>query len=431
MKIFRHHDTFLVLIVYMTFLVTKVAGRKDDFQNFSIMRKSAKKMGIDKNTSLNAMMPIIMKQNKREPNDLSYTPLSGGASETTTSFVDPFRMLLLGLLVLQNSFAVLIGSHTRCCKHEDELYSVNHFIIVCEILKLLVCLVMEYVSTNGMLLKSIKLNVIDDPVDCLKVFIPSIMYLIQNTLVYVALSHLDAPLFQVTFQAKLLISALISSVMLNRRYTSIQWVSLASLGVGVAVAVLGKNGESFKISSNSDNLNLTEGKGTRSIMTGLAAVIISCTSSSFAGVYIEKILKGKPVQVQDTKESGKVRIPVSLWMRNIQMAMISIFIAFVHDAMNKGIGQKKAFLHGFTNWVWILLVLRAGGGLLVAAVMKYTDSILKGLATGISVVVSSIMSMVIFGTPITGSFAAGAIIILLSAYVFSNDIPVAKNTKSK
>eukprot|EP00978_Attheya_sp_CCMP212_P042169 scaffold252569_cov51-Attheya_sp.AAC.2 len=42
---------------------------------------------------------------------------------------------------------------------------------------------------------------------------------------------------------------------------------------------------------------------------------------------------------------------------------------------------RKLCLHGFHGWVWVLVLLQAGGGMLVVAVIKYADNVLKGLAT--------------------------------------------------
>ena len=121
------------------------------------------------------------------------------------------------------------------------------------------------------------------------------------------------------------------------------------------------------------------------------------------------------------------------------MAFLSICIATIQilsseanqgklDASEKQ-SPPKSFFHGFTPWVYGLVLIQAVGGLLVAAVMKYADNVLKGLAMGVSVVLSTASSMVLFGTPLTSEFVVGATIVLGSVYLFSNDLPQNDFTK--
>ena len=66
-------------------------------------------------------------------------------------------------------------------------------------------------------------------------------------------------------------------------------------------------------------------------------------------------------------------------------------------------------------------VLQALGGLLVAAIVKYADNVVKGLATGVAVVVSTIVSAIFLGSEVTMTFVCGAFIILTSVWVFGNE----------
>lgn len=225
-----------------------------------------------------------------------------------------------------------------------------------------------------------------------------------------ALSNLAAPIFQVTYQAKLVTTAVVSAIMLQRKYSLKQWVCLVILSVGVAIVVLGEKQDKKKEEDDD--------KTVQSLGVGLIAVSIACFSSALAGVYFEKVLKNKV-----TTDNGVSREPVSLWMRNMQLAFFSVIIAFIQGLAQQGEEPKKPYLHGFTCWVWVLVSLQVGGGLLVAAVIKYADNVLKGLATGVSVVVATCCSAVFFGVPLTSQFSAGAGMILTSVYFFSNDLP--------
>merc|ERR1719517_385855 len=102
-------------------------------------------------------------------------------------------------------------------------------------------------------------------------------------------------------------------------------------------------------------------------------------------------------------------------MRNVQLAFFSVLIAIGQIfQQNNADDEPKPFCYGFTPWVWVLVMVHAGGGLLVAAIIKYADNVLKGLATGVAVVVSTICSMVLFNTPLTLQFTFGATLILSS-----------------
>eukprot|EP00978_Attheya_sp_CCMP212_P039392 scaffold204301_cov55-Attheya_sp.AAC.2 len=365
------------------------------------------------------------------------------------------KLLLLLGMVAQNSMTVLVGRYTRSSAPKEDLYVVNHLLIVTELTKLVLAAALEYRMTNGKLWKSIQENVLDRPLDCLKIAIPSLLYLVQNTLLYVALSNLSAPLFQVTYQSKLLTTAIVSVLMLHRRYSLQQWLCLTLLGVGVAIVVLGESKQepSSETETETDAVvavvaaaavattetENTDGMQEQSMSVGLIAVTIACVSSALAGVYFEKVLK----KTTTAEVGGKPQAPVSLWMRNIQMAFFSVCIALVqYMASNKSSSSsdsdsdsdsdevEKPFMHGFTGWVYCLVGLQAGGGMLVAAVIKYADNVLKGLATGVSVVVATGCSMALFGTPLTTQFTLGASIILTSVYFFSNEITCLSSSSS-
>ena len=318
------------------------------------------------------------------------------------------------MMVLQNSSTVLVGRYTRSGIPEEDRYEVSHLILVCEMAKLLLSCGFEFYTSNGKLMDSVRVHVLDRPLDALKIAVPALLYLVQNTLLYVALQNLTAPLFQVTYQGKLVTTAIVSVIMLQRSYKARQWICLVGISIGVAIVVLGERSaeDEAKDQAKTTNLGL-----------GLVAVTVACVCSALAGVYFEKVLK-KPSSSPD----GSKVPSASVWMRNIQLAFFSVLIAACQGGLKQ---TDQPYLHGFSGWVWVLVALQSGGGLLVAAVIKYADNVLKGLATGVSVVLSSCLSMLIFATPLGSKFFFGGVLILTSVWFFSNPLPAWLEAKMK
>mmetsp|Transcript_21985 Transcript_21985/g.36219 ORF Transcript_21985/g.36219 Transcript_21985/m.36219 type:complete len:396 (+) Transcript_21985:92-1279(+) len=373
-------------------------------------------------------------ENKQQPEDSSSTMSATAGEVVTTKNEKMFRLFLLFMMTAQNSTVVLVSRYTRAGVSTEDSYVINDLIMVQEFGKLILAAALEYNATNGQLVRSVKENIFDRPKDFLRILIPSLLYLVQNSLLYVAISNLTAPMFQVTYQCKLLTTAVVSVIMLQRKYSLKQWICLTALGIGVAIVVLGAQSDSKKDAS--DNKEGGEDANVQNLFVGLMAVTVACLCSAFAGVYFEFVLK------RPTNDGGEARAPVSMWMRNIQMAFFSICIAYINMVRDSDRGVTgaidenndpivKPFMHGFTGWVYVVVMLQAGGGLLVAAVIKYADNVLKGMATGVSVVTATFFSTFLFGTSLSIQFALGAGIILVSVYLFSNDFPAMCKGKVK
>lgn len=144
---------------------------------------------------------------------------------------------------------------------------------------------------------------------------------------------------------------------------------------------------------------------TQNYTVGLVAVVISCLSSGFAGVYFEKILKGSSA---------------SVWVRNVQLGIFGTALGLLGMWWNDGAAiSERGFLFGYTSMVWCVIFNQAFGGLLVAVVVKYADNILKGFATSFSIIVSTVMSIYLFGFHVDLLFTAGAGLVIGAVYMYS------------
>lgn len=315
----------------------------------------------------------------------------------------PLKYLSLFCLVFQNSFLVICMRYSRIV--EGPMYLSSTAVVISELLKLLTCLVIIYVnegSATGWRLR-LKRDMIDSPYEMVKLAIPAILYTIQNNLQYVAASNLDAAVFQVTYQLKILTTAVFSVVILRKSLNRTRWLSLLVLTIGVALVQLPP--DAVQVFFGGTAAPYQAAKPHENLFVGLTAVISACILSGLAGVYFEMILKTSDVTV---------------WMRNVQLGLYGFVIGLVGSLLKDGAAiAENGFFYGYNRWTWLAILNQAFGGLLVAVVVKYADNILKGYATSISIILSSIASVYLFDFELTSVFALGSAFVCFAVYLYS------------
>lgn len=345
-----------------------------------------------------------------EYNDDMYNKASSQSQPWSANPVQRRKITLkyasLITLTVQNA---ALNLTMRAARTQKDLFLSSTAVIVSEIIKILTCLVVVWLQEGSWtsMVRTIKIQIIDRPRDTLKVSIPSIVYYIQNNLIYLAATHLDAATAQVTYQLKILTTAIFSVLMLGKTLHHHQWVSLFLLFVGVALVQVAEMGKSSTHhdgqSSTSHNSSQTR---EQSPFLGFMAILSACCLSGFAGVYFEKILKG-------TSE-------VSLWVRNLQLAFFAIPFGFLQVFVTSDYDSvsTKGFFFGYTFLTWVVVLLQAQGGLLVAVVVKYADNILKGFSTSLSIILSCVASVYLFSFHVTGQFVLGAGLVIASIFLY-------------
>ncbi|KAL8971705.1 MAG: hypothetical protein Q9197_003137 [Variospora fuerteventurae] len=273
--------------------------------------------------------------------------------------------------------------------------------------------------------------------DSWKLATPASLYVLQNSLLYLAISNLDTVVFQVTYQFKILPTALFSVVMLGRTLTPRKWLALVLLMFGVAIvqlpasetaslppfkdphveyhfpwslggfrgvgttpsAPLSKRSATYEGIREDDALEHPRMNPT----LGIAAALMGCVVSSLASVYFEKILKDA---IQ----------PVSLWVRNVQLAFYSMFPALFIGVFYVD-GERIArngFFAGYNWTVWSTLLLQAVGGMLVSLCVNYADNIAKTFAMDTIAANPTVYKL-------TGStqFVLGTSVVLFATYLYN------------
>lgn len=355
-------------------------------------------------------------------------------------------------LTFQNSALILIMHYSRIMPLTgSHRYYTSTAVFLNEVIKLAISLTMALydISTNlpsntpaTTLFSNLTAAVFTG--ESWKMAVPAVLYTLQNTLQYVAVSNLDAATFQVTYQLKILTTAFFSVILLSRTLSTRKWVALVLLTVGVAIVQFPHGTDPTSLKSLKDSQSrmfwprsieelrdlgstaaaqLTKRSATYEGIEedfamqnpqmngslGLTAVIVACILSGLAGVTFEKILK-------DSNATA------SLWVRNVQLSFWSIFPALFLGVIFIDGEQiaKTGFFVGY-NWVvWTAITFQAIGGVIVAMVVNYADNIAKNFATSISIIISFLASIWFFNFSITASYIIGTSIVIASTYLYSS-----------
>ncbi|KAM0753678.1 nucleotide-sugar transporter [Meredithblackwellia eburnea MCA 4105] len=237
--------------------------------------------------------------------------------------------------------------------------------------------------------------------DCWKLAIPACLYVLQNNLQFVAASNLDIPTFQVTYNLKILTTAVFSVLMLNRRLSSKKWLSLVLLAAGVGIVQLQSAGGDAGAKQDANPV------------VGLVAVASACITSGIAGVYFEMVLKGTKADI---------------WVRNIQLSIFSLLPAMSPALLPRisffltglpGQEPPTPMFAGFGFWAWAVVLCSVAGGLVTAVVIKYADNLLKGFATALSIVLSFAAGVLLFDFQVTTSFLIGTAVVVGATMLYN------------
>lgn len=327
-------------------------------------------------------------------------------------------------LAVQNAALSIVMHYSRVSSPASQSYSPASAVLLNELLKGSISFVVAFMrvahasdaSALGLsgwffALRRVCAEILSP--DCWKLSIPAMLYVVQNSLQFVAISNLPVATFQVTYQMKILTTAAFSVALLRKKLTSTKWISLFFLAIGVGIVQLQTAGTgrshvkpNMPVGSAHDSAPLHI--HIMSPLKGFGAVTAACFTSGLAGVYFEMVLKNSKAD---------------LWVRNVQLSLFSLLPAIlpvVWEAPSHArSGVVTHLLRNFGGWAWATVAVQVLGGLITAIVIKYSDNILKGFATSLSIVLSFLASVALFGFHITPSFVIGSSTVLAATWMYN------------
>ncbi|EME83927.1 uncharacterized protein MYCFIDRAFT_152204 [Pseudocercospora fijiensis CIRAD86] len=368
----------------------------------------------------------------------------------------PMKHITLAALVLQNAALVLLLRYSRTMPLVyGDRYFASTAVFLSEIIKFSFFLSVALyeiatspqtpdTSTIGELSGALSRAVFTG--DSWKLAIPAMLYALQNILQYTAASNLDAATFAVTYQLKIVSAAMFGIFLLGRTLNGRKWMSLGLMAFGIAIVQMSsvsQQGRVLSIKDLRDGVSFhsprsiweMEDEGNRAagqlnkrsatyegidedrsaanprmnVTIGLAAAVVACVLSGMAGVYFEKILRSRS------------ECRASVWVRNVQLSFYTLWpVLFLGVLFADGEHlEKTGFFTGY-NWVvWLVVVLQAVGGILVALALNYSDSMTKSFASSASTVITFVVSAMFMDFSSSFLHVLGTAATLLAAFLYT------------
>jgi len=211
--------------------------------------------------------------------------------------------------------------------------------------------------------------------DLMKAAVPSLIYTIQNNLMFYSFSKLSAPVQQVLYQMKIITTAGLGVVMLQKSLGRTKWSACFLLAFGVAIVQLSRS-RPGEVDTSVDMGQLSSDH-----VKGFLAVITACFTSGFAGVWIQKMLQ---------------QTTASIWMRNVQLGLFGSAMSLIVATMQDGATIfEDGFHKGYNIRVVLVILMNALGGLLCAVMLKYAGATHGCFSTALSIILTCILSAVL------------------------------------
>ncbi|XP_060557334.1 UDP-galactose translocator-like isoform X2 [Ruditapes philippinarum] len=118
------------------------------------------------------------------------------------------KYISLVLLTAQNAVFILSMRYVRT--REGDMFFTTSAVILQEAIKCFVSLIIILVQEGSVKgwLHHLNENILKNPLDCIKVSVPSLVYTLQNNLIFIGVSNLDAAVFQVGYNRLFLLKEL-------------------------------------------------------------------------------------------------------------------------------------------------------------------------------------------------------------------------------
>ncbi|XP_046328903.2 probable UDP-sugar transporter protein SLC35A4 isoform X1 [Haliotis rufescens] len=306
-----------------------------------------------------------------------------------------FRLLLWGILLVTEVF--IYSSYTilaHLCLVEGTLpFRSSSVVFSTEVLKIVLSIAMMLPELGRGDIKMPPLS------NCIPFVVPAVLYCINNNLSVYMQVQMDPTTYQILGNMKVASTAILYRIIMQRKLSSVQWISLGVLSISGILDSYG--GMQNKASVSSGEIRLT--------VTGLLMMCAYCWISGLAGVYTEYILKKQ--------------YETSLHVQNTLLYTFGIVLNggvwALQEAVSGKEGERRLNLfEGFTFKTWVIVVSLAFNGLIMSAIMKHGSNITRLFIISCAMLVTTLLSVAIFHLALNMYYILAFISVVVALYMY-------------
>ena len=328
-----------------------------------------------------------LKMHKKVDNEPALKPIHPDLNGKSNEVSNLKYCLMLALAIGIKSWQPLAIAGS---KKADGSYSYNKtvMVILVEFVKLVFCAIVfgfQYFTTSPHkrnLLHNLSFK------QSLHFLVPAILYGASNTLVYMGMSYINPALFHVFGNTRILTAGILYRIMMGKKQSDIQWLSLMLLSAGAVLA------------SPTDDVTPKPGENN---FLGLMILILMCLCSTSSSIYTE-------INYKKTQE-------LSIFFQNIVLYMYGIIVngvwLMISDTENLA---DQGFFYGMDRSAMVVLTAQASMGVSLSFIFKYLDNIVYVIALTVSMFITAILSIVLFDFEFTIPFCCALIVVTIAIY---------------
>tara|TARA_E500000331_G_scaffold318914_1_gene331262 strand:- start:164 stop:1039 length:876 start_codon:yes stop_codon:yes gene_type:complete len=222
--------------------------------------------------------------------------------------------------------------------------------------------------------------------------LPAILAFLHNNFQFYGMLYLDPYMHQMVYQINIIFASLITPIKLSIK----QRISIFVLFVGICIVLYHRD----------DALILPQ----HNHMIGIMLTIIAAASSASSNQAFEDIIK---------KEYS------TTWARQMQMSGLGVIGSIISCI------QEYNFIiesEPISTLTFILVIINCSGNIIIPFVLKYSSNVVKGFSDTLAVLMSFIISQILYHWQPHPEFYIGIVLIIIAAIMFQSE---KKNIKSE